>query len=322
MSHQHPVYHESWTRSLHVAVLALLASVLGGLNVQPAAAQTKKAPAKGPAEQKFEDTTLTTKDGVFLRCTYYKGPETKQTVPIILVHDWDSRRGELHQLALYLQRMEYAVLVPDLRGHGNSVQVENSDTALDRGKMRRPAIEAMVLDIEAAKTFLLKENNAGKLNIELLGVLGTGFGASLALNWAIHDWNVPNLRSYKMGQDVKALVLISPQRSFKGTTINPALKDLRVLAQLSALVVVGGEESTVLKDAERVHQAFARAWGADNSEAVQALPFFAAETSLQATALINTPGTGVDRWIAAFLDQRLKRQQERFPWADRTSPLQ
>ncbi len=306
------------SRSKQVAVLALLAAILAGLDTPPASAQNKKAADTEPAEPSFKEETLTTKDGVYLRCTYYPGPEKQQTIPMILVHDWGSRRGELHQLALYLQSMGYAVIVPDLRGHGNSLQVEGREEPLDPAKMRRQAIEAMVLDIEAAKTFLLKQNNEGKLNIEQLGVLGTGFGASLALNWAIRDWNVPNLPTYKMGQDVKALVLVSPPRSFKGTTINVALKDQRVLAQLSALIIVGSEDTTSLSDAERIHKAFERAWGGENPEA---LPFFAAETSLQGTALINTPGTGVDRWIAAFLDQRLKRQAERFPWTDRTSPI-
>ena len=45
-------------------------------------------------------------------------------------------------------------------------------------------------DVEAAKTFLMQRNNEGKLNIEQLGVLGCGFGATLAIHWAVHDWNL------------------------------------------------------------------------------------------------------------------------------------
>ena len=82
--------------------------------------------------------------------------------------------------------------------------------------MSRAAIESMVLDIEAAKTFLLQRNNEGKLNIEQLGVLGTGFGATLALIWAVGDWNVRNLPTYKMGQDVKAVILVSPHAVVQG----------------------------------------------------------------------------------------------------------
>jgi pimeloyl-ACP methyl ester carboxylesterase len=317
MNHQRVAHHPWETRFKQVVVLAMWASLVVGGSILPAMAQETKAPVKKAPEQKFEDKTLTTKDGVYLRCTYYPGPESKQTVPIILVHDWDRNRSDLHQLALYLQRMKYSVIAPDLRGHGNSLQVANSNESIDRNKMRKAAIAAMVLDIEAAKSFLLKENNEGKVNIEQLGVIGTGFGASLALSWAIDDWNARSLPTYKMGQDVKGLVLVSPLYSFKGITINQAIRDVRVLSQLSVLIAVGGQDAGALRDAERVRSAFERAWGGENPDTVR---FYAADTSLQGAALI-TPETGVDRWIAAFLDQRLVKQGERFPWTDRTSPL-
>ena len=66
--------------------------------------------------------------------------------------------------------------------------------------MNRWAIESMVLDIEAAKTYLLQRNNEGKLNIEQLGVLGTGFGATLALIWAVGDWSVATCRPTRWGR--------------------------------------------------------------------------------------------------------------------------
>ncbi len=319
MNHQVSVRSETAQQLQHMVVLAALIILVAVISPRLASAQKKGAAGKKPAaELKSQDETLTTRDGVQLRCTYFPGPESKQTVPIILVHDWDSQRGELYPLAVYLQRMDYAVIVPDLRGHGNSVHVAGVEEPLDYRKFRRTAIEASLLDIEAVKTFLLKENNAGKLNIEQLGVLGTGFGASLALNWAIRDWSVQNLPTYKMGQDVKALVLVSPVRSFKGVTINMALRDLRILSHMSVLVAVGSEDSSAMSDAQRIHKAFDRAWGGDHPAEVR---LFEANTSLQGFPLISTPGTGVDRAIAAFLDQRLKQQSDRFPWTDRTSPL-
>ncbi len=328
MTHPYQKADARRNRFMHRCFLAVL--TLAGLAcaVAPTVAQekavaqekpkAKKPGAKSAPDQQVEDITLITKDRVVLRCTYYHGPPSKETVPLILVHDWDGQRGDLKILAEYLQRMQYAVIVPDLRGHGHSIQVEGSQENLDREKFQRRVIESMLLDIEAAKSFLLKENNEGKLNIEQLGVIGAGFGASLALNWAVGDWHVQNLPTYKMGQDVKALVLVSPLRTFKGTTINMALKDLRVLANLSALIIVGGENSSAVKDAERVHDAFQRAWGKEHPEA---LPFFVANTSLQSNELITTPGTGVDQWIAPFLDKRLKQQGSHLPWTDRTSPL-
>ena len=80
----------------------------------------------------------------------------------------------------------------------------------------------MVNDIEACKRFLLRENNEGELNIELLTVVAAGeMGAVIGLNWVAMDWSWPILPGRKQGQDVKALVLLSPGQSFKGVTGAP-----------------------------------------------------------------------------------------------------
>ena len=119
-----------------------------------------QAQAKKPADKSFEDVTLDTKDGVILQCTYYPGPEKKTTVPVILLHDWDGSRTDLHTLAIYLQvTLGHAVIVPDLRGHGNSVRLRNSETPIDRDKLNKLGIEAMLLDVEAVKGYLLQRNN-------------------------------------------------------------------------------------------------------------------------------------------------------------------
>ncbi len=186
MNHRNDPHLTKTTQSIRFALLALWAAGIVGLETRPLLAQAQKAPPRA-VPQKFEDVTLTTKDGVFLQCTYYHGPESKQTVPLILLHDWDGQGGELRPLAQYLQRLRHAVIVPDLRGHGKSLQAQGIEEPIDRAKLRRPQIEAMILDVEAVKTFLLGENNDGKLNIEQLGVVGTGFGGLLALNWAVRD---------------------------------------------------------------------------------------------------------------------------------------
>lgn len=279
-------------------------------------AQPPKPPAK-PAEAQFEEVTLDAKDGVIVLATYYPGPESKTTVPLILVHDWEGNRTELHSLAMGLQSLGCAVIVPDLRGHGNSIRMRGVERPIERDKMKPREVESMVLDIEAAKSYLLQRNNEGKLNIEQLGILGTGLGGTLALNWAVRDWNVRNLPSYKMGQDVKAVMLISPRQSFKGLNVNLAMRD-RSLGYMSALVVVGTQDVSRYADAKKIFKAFQGAHTDNDPDAVR---FYEANTSEQGIDLIYDRELRVPDWISGCIKSRLVDRAANFPWGDRTSPL-
>lgn len=286
----------------------------------PRPSKTKPQRKKPPADR--EDVTMTTEDGVQLHCTYYPGPETKQTAPMILVHDWEGSRKELDPIARWMQQsLKLSVIVPDLRGHGESLRARGVRGPIDPTKFKAHAINKMMLDIEACKSFLLQRNNEGKVNIEQLGLLGTGVGALLTMKWAVRDWSVADLPTYKQGRDVKALILVSPPRSFRGATVNRELggQFFRVWRHLATLTIVGSEDLEGTREAKRVHKVFKRAWGERNQEGA---PFFAAPSSLQGTELLMDISTGIDRWIARFIDRRLARLDQRFPWTDRTSPLE
>lgn len=303
---------------------SLWAQVKTQVQPQPQAqvkAQVKaQARAKKPAEKSFEDVTLDTKDGVILQCTYYPGPEKKTTVPLILLHDWDGSRTDLHPLANYLQIMlGHAVIVPDLRGHGSSVRLRNSETPIDRDKLNKLGIEAMLLDVEAVKGYLLQRNNEEKLNIEQLGVVGVGFGGTLALNWAVRDWQVRNLPTYKMGQDVKALILISPRQSFQGVNVNVALRARLILSQLSLLLVAGTQDTARYADARRIYKSFEAAHV--NNDDKDAVLFYEADTSVQGIDLLYDRDLRVGEWVAGCIKTRLVDREATFPWTDRTSPL-
>ena len=259
-----------------------------------------------------------------MRCSYYPGADTKTTVPILVLHGWDSSRSELHPFALYLQSLKHAVLVPDLRGHGRSTQQRNPrtgepDLEIKAEKMRRPDIEQMWMDVEACKQFLMTKNNAGELNIEQLGVVGFEFGALLAVKWSAMDWSAPRLPAYKMGQDVKALALISPPRKYQGITSQDALKHPAVRSQISMLIVAGADDANAMGDAKRTLNAVEK-FHTDKSER-DLIPYWP-ETSLQGVKLLNARGFDVPRTIAIFINERLVKKADRFPWTDRTGPLQ
>ncbi|MFP6619595.1 MAG: alpha/beta fold hydrolase [Pirellulaceae bacterium] len=190
---------------LLVAAL-LLAITPGPIGAQNAKKEDEEKP-KLPAPQKH---VLTTKDGVTLHCYFYPGTRKKESIPIMVIHGWEERGSQYAKLALSLQQKGHAVIIPDLRGHGFSTKRKTPQgfKTIRRDRMTKLDMLAMVLDLEACKSFLKKQNNAGLLNLEQLCLVGSDLGALLALEWSVRDWNAPSLPSLKQGQDVKALVLI------------------------------------------------------------------------------------------------------------------
>ena len=85
-------------------------------------AVAKEEPEPPP---KPRNVNLTTKDGVGLNALYYEGTEGENTVPVVVIHDWKEEGATYQTLAKYLQSKGYAVILPDLRGHGSSTRRKN-----------------------------------------------------------------------------------------------------------------------------------------------------------------------------------------------------
>ena len=178
-------------------------------------------------------------------------------MPAIILHGFKGNRGEYKDLALYLQNMGCAVLTPDLRGHGGSTQSENSSRALNPQLFGKDQFEAMYGpdgDLELCKSFLIDKNNQGELNIDKLCVIGSQMGANVGPNWAVTDWSWPVLMTGKQGQDVKALVLISPEMNSKGLTPMKAIQNTDVRSKLSIMIVVGELDNKANSEAKTDQQ--------------------------------------------------------------------
>ena len=223
--------------------------------------------ADDPAEKKIPapaDIDLETSDGLQMQATYYGSNQGKNAVPVIMLHAWKGSRADFAGLALDLQARGCAVIVPDLRGHGKSTT--NQARRRASPSIRRPCvegdIEAMVTqDLEAVKTFLMDRNNAGELNIEKLCVVGNEMGATVAVNWAIYDWHWVQLPNVKQGQDVKALVLISPPMNFQGINIASSINQPLLQTGLSVLLIAGKKNSKAMDDAKHINSSLIRLRG-------------------------------------------------------------
>ncbi len=288
-----------------------------------------------------KELTITTADGVRLAVTYYAGTKEKETVPVILLHDSKGSGSDYGELASSLQEQGHAVLVPDLRCHGASATSDNPRSAPNAA--RRPAtyLGMASLDMPALKEFLRQENNKGKLNLEKLCVVGAGVGASVAWNWAFLDWSRPPVGTVKLGQDVKALVLISPDAKtprlpmkVPRQVLTPPLTDPllmqanvfkypRVLdprREIAVLIVAGKGNPRSAQDARRLHamlEPFHPAPSGDADARGRDLFLGMLNTSLQGTTLLEIKGLNLERHISKFIEVCLTTKS--VPWQKRTN---
>jgi len=284
-------------------------------------AEAAAPPARGgkdepPKPEEIGGAELTTRDGVQLKATFSPSNKGKEAVPVILLHSYKGSRKEYVGLADLLHKSGHAVLVPDLRGHGDSTTQyfgPGRTQELDASKFRTDDFARMVsYDMETLKAFLIKRNNAGELNIEKLCVVGGEMGASVALDWARLDWSWPVLVGKKQGQDVKALVLISPELNFRGHDVRPALSHPAVQRQLSMLIIVGNDDSRAVAEARRLEGMLSRYHPKPDDLKQQDFFFARLGTKLQGTQMLGVQGINVEGGILNFIELRLVERE--FPW--------
>lgn len=289
-----------------------------------AAAQDEKLKIPDP-----KPVSVTTRDGVVIMCKYYPGGvfrkgadgeleerDGKEVMPLILVHSMEEQGSVYYDLAERLQALGHAVIVPDLRGHGEST-VTRAGIKLDASKMKPRDFASVVLDIDAVKKFLLAENNEKKVNIELLTIVASEMGASAAIQWSIKDWSLKQLVGYKQGRDVKSLILLSPRMNYSGLTIRDLIKHPLIREKMLMMVAYGGQNSSVRKDVNLLEKQIERYRQADPAS-LRLMPF---NTTLQGTKLLD-PRSPVPEQIIKFIDEQVFAKASQFPWTDRTGPLE
>ena len=308
-----------------------------------AAGKTEKTAEKKGEEETIpppEDIDLTTDDGLAMKATYFPGTKSEESIPVILLHGLKGSRKDFTQeqgLAAFLQeKLGCAVIVPDLRGHGDSTKIKISSKRTEdlKGKKLLPTqISAMVTeDLRAVKDFLWKKNNEKALNIDKLVVVGVDMGAALALSYAAYDAYGYEQRQakygpLKLGRFVKGVVLISPVTSIPGlkpTTLQ-VMKMPEVCRDLPVMIVVGNKSKDRFAEAERLCVIFMKSRPPAKDDRPQSITVYfykKIETSLQGSELLAEPSLNVPEKIAKFLTNRLLTNEDAkdYAWKERKLP--
>ncbi len=272
-------------------------------------------------------------DGINIMAALFKSPNAedpelaKVIVPIILIHDWGGSMNDMGPLAQYLQSVGHTVIVPDLRGHGQSITMENNPQKLDYRDFNRAQIATVTKDIEQCKRKLITFNNEGKLNISMLSVLAVGDMCPMATAWTLKDWSYQNVGSIKQGKDVQSLILVSPPRKFQQASMSNLVKHPLLsggaAVEIPTLVIYGQNGSSA-KDSSSIYNLMARkrppsdASNKDVRWAQQSLYELAVPGNGDGAELLK-PNPGVFRFIGMFNFYKISKNADNIPWASRES---
>jgi len=304
----------------------------------------KKAAAEAGAEKKEEgkegeikipppEMLTLQSDGINIMAALFTSPnaddseKAKVIVPMILLHDWGGSMNDLGPLAQYLQSVGHTVIVPDLRGHGRSVTMENSPMKLDYSDFNRAQIATVKKDIEACKKKLISFNNDGKLNISMLSLLAVGDMCPMATEWTLTDWSFQNAGTIKQGKDVQSLILVSPPKKFKQSSMPQLVKHPLLSGQTGFAIptlVIYGQNGDSAEDSTSIYNLMARkrlpsdASDAEVRWAQQSLYEFAVPGSADGAQLLR-PNPAVFRYIGMFNFYKISKNADNIPWASRES---
>ncbi len=281
-----------------------------------------------------EKKTLTASDGWPIHITYYQSGEGKESGVVILLHQrggnrlvWDTG------FAKRLQDEGYAVITVDLRKHGESKSPTAAEPGVDTGSKRGgdanelsriDYFQMAAADLEAVKDFLYKEHQAQKLNMRKTAIIAPEMSAPVAMNFAWKDWfkkpydDAPTFAARTpRGQDIRAMVLLSPEDVVPGLSTGKPLLDLRNPAfGIAFLFCYGTKDRADRGGSRKMYQKVA---GIPQNKDRTYLKSY--NYKLRGTELIGKK-IRVEEHILAFLDKHLKQLNGPTDvWRDRESKL-
>lgn len=330
-------------------------------------AQDKKD-TKG--EKLIEEKTIpSAADGWPLKLTYYKSSQGKEAAVVVLLHPKNESRmvwtAPKVGFAEKLQSQGLAVIALDFRKHGQSKdkdgtsdeETKKSTSEKDKSSKKSAGSDlkpadylGMVGDVEAVKKMIFEEHQKGNLNMRKMAIIAPAMSTSIAIAFTANDWakkpyddaSTPAARTPR-GQDVQALVLISPDSAIPAVAVHqiaPALKSLPI----STLIVVGKNDPQDKEQAKKLFQQLggdpaktaatkksdakkekskdkAKEKDADAKEVKQQHYFIPLDAKLRGTELLGMK-LGLEEAMANFLKENLQELKGPFyEWRERQSRL-
>jgi len=274
---------------------------LGAVETPPVA-----APPVTITSQKLQ---LETSDGLTLSARYYPvATGQKPLATVLLLHDLEGSHKTVDPLAKLLQKNGFAVVAPDLRGHGDSTSrlgIGGKVEVLEAKTLKRQELEAITAtaggrvreqaefrgDIEAVRNWINHKSTSGELDIQRLCVIGSGTGGTLAALWTAADWAWGPIATGPQGQQVRALVLISPTWAAKGISIVSALASEGLKFQIPILVIAGEGDRDASKVFDQLKRYRPQSWFQQRGGRSEQAPKL--ENAAQATAFFMQLETGL-----------------------------
>lgn len=338
------IWREPRRRALSANAVALIVGTVVVAGVLTIWAQTVRAQATAKtaaAPLKGEEHVLRSADGWPIHITYFPSERGKEASVVVLLHmKGRNQRSWTHANAKFLRTLieeGYAIVAVDLRKHGKSTgqqaggSTSKAPQATAKSKaadttLRAADYQMMVVgDLEAVKAFILQEHQNGKLNVRKLAIIAPEMSAPLAINFTVNDWakppyndapaprpGMPDARTPR-GQDVQALVLLSPENSVPGVSTSRTIPVLKALPVAVFIAVAKGDK----RDRGTAKRMYSQLGGGNANR--KALYFAEYPGNARGTDLLLIPQLKIHTHILGFLKKHVASLE--IPWRDRRSRL-
>jgi len=299
-----------------------------------------------PDMKELSGRNFVTSDRVLLTGSFYPGHADKDTVPVILLHGHGKSREEFAPLITEMKKRGYAILAFDFRGHGESITrfpdprelMQQQASRNQEQGMPNPHREGMMVppqpqmppqppkpveylqesfkrvdyenlykfDCLPFYQFLVQQNNAEKLNLNKLVIIGVDMGGTVGGQITKQLW------ANSKGKNVRSLVIVSPNYDLFSKTL---LKEAKCFhKEVPLLMMVGQLDRQSRENALNLREDILgkeKRKDDDPTSLSSPVPIAEFPTERQGGELLKESKLGVPQRIADYIDETLAKHKEK-----------